>query len=160
RDYYPQDHLYWGFYQQPYAGGYPHLNDFYRGSADSDVDRAKHSQSYIEAGLADQNLDAFYPVLQAWMADRNLGERIDQAQGLAIPQTRYLLDGSYIRLKNLTIGYTLPQTLMDRVGIDRLRVFVSGENVFEWSELKDFYDPEAINDNNNYNPATGNSREI
>ncbi|MDF9795619.1 TonB-linked SusC/RagA family outer membrane protein [Catalinimonas alkaloidigena] len=160
RDYYPRDYLYWGFYQQPYAGGYAHLNDFYRATADSDVDRSRHSQSYIEAGLADQNLDAYYPVLQAWLADRNLGERIDQAQGLAIPQTRYLLNGSYLRLKNLTVGYTLPQAMLDRVGIERLRVFVSGENVFEWSELKDYYDPEAINDNNNYNPATGNSRQV
>ncbi len=160
RDYYPQDYLYWGFYQQPYAGGYPHLNDFYRGSDDSDVDRAKHSQSYIDAGLADQNLDSKYPVLQSWLADRNLGERIDQAQGLAIPQTRYLLNGSYVRLKNLTIGYTLPQTLVERVGIERVRVFVSGENIFEFSELKDFYDPEAINDNDNFDPSQGNSREV
>jgi len=160
RDYYPQDYLYWGFYQQPYAGGYPHLNDFYRGTADSDVDRAKHSQSYIAAGLADQNLDSKYPVLQAWLADRNLGERIDQAQGLAIPQTRYLLNGSYVRLKNLTIGYTLPQTLVERVGIGSLRVFVSGENIFEFSELKDFYDPEAINDNDNFDPSEGNDREV
>jgi len=158
RDYYPRDYLYWGFYQQPYAGGYSHLNDFYRATADTDAERAQHSQSYLDAGLADQNLDAFYPSLQAWLADRNLGERIDQAQGLAIPQTRYLLDGSYVRLKNLTIGYTLPQAMVDRVGIDRLRVFVSGENVFEWSELKDFYDPEAINDNNNFDPSRGNSR--
>ena len=159
RDYYPQDYLYWGFYQQPYAGGYSHLYDFYRASADSDVDLAKHSQAYIDAGLAEQNLDARYPVLQAWLADRNLGERIDQAQGLAIPQTRYLLDASYIRIKNLTLGYTLPQAMMDRVGISRLRVFVSGENVFEWSALRDFFDPEAINDNMNINPAVGNSRQ-
>jgi len=159
RDYYPQDYLYWGFYQQPYAGGYAHLYDFYRGSADSDVDRAKHSQSYIDAGLADQNLDAKYPVLQAWLADRNLGERIDQAQGLAIPQTRYLLNGSYVRLKNLTFGYTLPQSIVERVGIGSLRVFVSGENIFEFSELKDFYDPEAVNDNVNYDPSRGNYRQ-
>ncbi len=146
RDYYPLDYLYWGFYQQPYAGGYQHLTDFYRGSDDSDVDRAKHSQSYIDAGLADANTDSKYPIMQAWLADRNLGERIDESKGLAIPQTDYLLDASYIRFKNLTVGYTLPKSLTEKINIDRIRIFVSGENLAEWSELKDYYDPEAITD--------------
>jgi len=159
RDYYPLDYLYWGFYQQPYAGGYAHLYDFYRATADTEVEMARHSQAYIDAGLAEQNLDARYPVLQSWLADRNLGERIDQSMGLAIPQTRYLLDGSYIRLKNLTFGYTLPSALTERVGISNFRVFVSGENIYEWSELRDFFDPEAINENIDYDPSTGNSRQ-
>ncbi len=146
-DYYPQHYLYWGFYQQPYAGGYAHLLDFYRGEADSDVDRAKHSQSYIDAGLADANTDAFYPVLQSWLADRNLGERVDQSMGLAIPQTRYLLNGSYLRFKNLTVGYTIPNGLTERLGLANFRLYVSGENLFEWSELKDYFDPEAITEN-------------
>jgi TonB-linked SusC/RagA family outer membrane protein len=148
RDYYPLDYLYWGFYQQPYAGGYVHLQDFYRGTADSDVDRAKHSQAYIDAGLADANTDAQYPILQSWLADRNLGERIDQSKGLAIPQTRYMLSASYLRLKNITMGYSLPKAVTDRLNIQRLRIFVSGENVAEWSEVARYYDPEAITDSN------------
>lgn len=158
RDYYPLDYLYWGFYQQPYAGGYQHLTDFYRATADSDVDRAKHSQSYIAAGLADANLDARYPILQAWLADRNLGERVDQSRGLAIPQTRYLLDAAYLRLKNLTIGYTLPQALTQKIKVNRLRIFVSGESLAEWSEIADFYDPEAINDSDKFNPSVSTGR--
>ncbi|MCG8306450.1 MAG: TonB-dependent receptor [Cytophagales bacterium] len=148
RDYYPLDYLYWGFYQQPYAGGYTHLQDFYRGSADSDVDRAKHSQAYLDAGLADANTNAQYPILQAWLADRNLGERIDQSKGLAIPQTRYLLSASYLRFKNLTFGYTLPDAVTEKLHISRLRVFVSGENITEWSQVDKYYDPEAITDSN------------
>lgn len=144
RDYYPVDYLYWGFYQQPYYGGYVHLNDFYRANDDSDIDRARHSQSYLDAGLADQNLDAKYPILQAWMADRNLGERIDEAEGLAIPQTGYLLNGAYMRLKNLTIGYTLPASVTGKANIGRIRIYVSGENIAEWSEIAEFYDPESI----------------
>lgn len=144
RDYYPLDYLYWGFYQQPYAGGYSHLTDFYRGTADSDIQRAKHSQAYIDAGLADANTDAEYPILQAWLADRNLGERVDQSKGLAIPQTRYLLNGSYLRFKNITLGYRLPQHILDRVSISNFRIFVSADNLFEWSGVKDYYDPEAI----------------
>ncbi len=159
RDYYPLDYLYWGFYQQPYAGGYNHLLDFYRAEGDSDVDLAKHSQAYIDAGLADQNLDARYPVLQSWLADRNLGTRIDESAGLAIPQTRYLLNAAYLRLKNLTIGYTLPTRLTENIGLANLRVFVSGENLTEWSELKKFYDPESINQNMLTDPSVSPERE-
>lgn len=158
RDYYPLDYLYWGFYQQPYAGGYEHLLDFYRPTASSEVDMAKHSQAYIDAGLAEANLDAYYPILQAWLADRNLGERIDEAKGLAIPQTRYLLNAAYLRLKNITLGYTLPSDLTKRMRISQIRVYVSGENIFEWSEVKKYYDPEAITDAVKLNPSESTDR--
>ena len=42
---------------------------------------------------------------------------------------RWVEDGSYMRLKNVAIGYTLPQRLIGRVGMDNLRVYVSGQNL-------------------------------
>lgn len=161
RDYYPQDYLYWSFYQQPYEGGAVHILDYYRAEDDSPERMAQHSQAYIDAGLASQNLDAKYPHLQAWLADRNLGERIDQAQGLAVPQTAYLLNASYLRVKNLTLGYTLPAALTDAMHLGRLRIFVSGENLTEWSGVKDYYDPEALTDaaSVRFNPAVGAGRQ-
>lgn len=161
RDYYPQDYLYWSFYQQPYEGGQEHIFDYYRAQDDSPEQRAKHSQAYLDMGLADQNLDAKFPHLQAWLADRNLGERIDQAQGLAIPQTGHLLDASYLRVKNLTIGYTLPASLTERINIARFRIFITGENLAEWSGVKDYYDPESITDavESRFNPAVGAGRQ-
>ncbi|MDC6365659.1 MULTISPECIES: SusC/RagA family TonB-linked outer membrane protein [Flavobacteriaceae] len=146
RDYYPKDYLYWGFYQQPYAGGYAHLNDFYRAADDSADIMAQHSQAYIDAGLASANTDARYPVAQAWLADRNLGERIDQAKGLAIPQTAYMLNAAYLRLKNITFGYTIPSEYTHKMGISSMRIYFSGDNLFEWSEIADFFDPESISD--------------
>jgi TonB-linked SusC/RagA family outer membrane protein len=153
RDYYPIDYLYWGFYQQPYGNIYDHLLDFYRPTGDSDAQRARHSQSYLNLGLADANPDGKYPIMQSWLADANLGTRIDDAMGLAIPQTGYMLDGSYLRIKNITIGYTLPEFLTKKIGFARLRVYASGENVFEWSGIKDFYDPESTNANINTDPT-------
>jgi len=41
----------------------------------------------------------------------------------------YLQDGSYLRLKNLTFGYTLPVNLTQRIGINQLRVYFSGDNL-------------------------------
>lgn len=147
KDYYPRHYLYWGFYQQPYSGGYMHLMDFYRPADDSNVDMAKHSQSYIDAGLASQNLDAKYPILQAWLADRNLGEGLNDSKGLATPQTGYMLSAAYVRIKNITVGYTLPKTLTQKINIDKVRFFISGENIAEWSQVSDFFDPEAVTDN-------------
>ena len=147
KDYYPLHYLYWGFYQQPYAGGYMHLMDFYRPEDDSDVDMAKHSQSYINAGLAKQNLTAKYPILQAWLADRNLGEDLNESKGLATPQTDYLLSAAYVRIKNITVGYTLPKSFTQKMKIEKFRIYFSGENVAEWSEVSDYFDPEAVTDN-------------
>jgi len=159
RDYYPLDYLYWGFYQQPYAGGYTHLLDYYRGADESSVDQAKHSQSYLDAGLANANTDSYYPALQAWLADRNLGERVDQSKGLAIPQTAYLLDASYLRLKNLAFGYTLPASLTQKVNISQIRLYVSGENIAEWAPISKHFDPEAISDIDvKINPAVNPGR--
>lgn len=141
RDYYPQHYLFWGFYQQPYEGGYTHLLDYYRGEGDSPSMRDQHSQAYIDAGLADANTDAKYPVLQAWLMDVNtfgIGQ---------VPNDGYMMDASYLRLKNLTIGYTLPFAVTSNLGVKKLRIYVSGENLAEWSEVSDIIDPEAISDN-------------
>jgi len=146
KDYYPRHYLYWGFYQQPYEGGYKHLFDFYRPKDDSEVDMAKHSQAYIDAGFANQNLDAKFPIFQAWLADRNLGEGLNSSKGLATPQTRYLLSAAYVRIKNITVGYTLPNQLTQKWNIERVRFFASGENLTEWSEVSDFFDPESVTD--------------
>lgn len=139
RDFYPRHYLFWGPYQQPYANVYPWNLDFYRAVSDSPEQRAKHSAAYIAAGLADANTDSNYPVLQAWLADANAGG------GLDIPQTKYMLNGAYLRIKNVTLGYTLPKTLTKRLGINRLRFYVSGENMYEFSSIKKFIDPEAVN---------------
>ena len=149
RDYYPISYLYWSFFQQPYAGGQVHTFDYYRESAESSEEQAKDSKSWIAAGLANQNLNSKYPVLQCWLADKNLGSGI-HAMGCAIPQTGYLLNGAYLRMKNITIGYTLPSALTQKIGISRLRVYVSGDNLFEFSELKKYFDPEAVTQNDSY----------
>lgn len=159
RDYYPIDYLYWGFYQQPYGNTYTHLLDFYRGEGDTEAERARHSQAYLDLGLADAHLDARYPHLQSWLADANLGLRIDEAMGTAIPQTGHLLNAAYLRLKNLTVGYTLPSALTGRYGIKSLRLFGTAENVFEFSEVKRFFDPETTNRNMNIDPTTAIGRE-
>mgnify|MGYP000447165504 FL=1 len=50
-------------------------------------------------------------------------------------------DGSYLRLKNITLGYTLPKTLTRKLTIERLRVYVQAENLVTWTKYWGF-DPE------------------
>lgn len=140
QDFYPRHYLFWGPYQQPYAGIYEWNLDYYRGASETGADRDRHSASYIAAGLADENKDAYFPILQAWLADANYGA------GLDIPQTKYLQNASYLRIKNLTLGYTLPNSVTSRFKISRLRVFFTGENLYEFSAIKKYIDPEAVAD--------------
>lgn len=49
----------------------------------------------------------------------------------------------YARAKNIVLGYTLPKNLIKRAGIENLRVYFSADNLFEFSNVKDGYDPEA-----------------
>ena len=54
----------------------------------------------------------------------------------------YVRDGSYLRLKNITLGYTLPRSLTNRIGISRLRIYGRAENLFTWTKYWGF-DPEV-----------------
>ncbi len=57
--------------------------------------------------------------------------------------TFWLRDASYLRLKNIQIGYTLPKTLTSQAGIERLRVYVGGSNVFTITDVDKGVDPES-----------------
>lgn len=51
-------------------------------------------------------------------------------------------DGSYLRLSNVTLGYTLPQKWTKKIGMQRFRVYVTGTNLFCWTNYSG-YDPEV-----------------
>ena len=58
-------------------------------------------------------------------------------------QTRFLQDASYLRIKNLQVGYTLPQAWTQKAGISRLRIYFSGDNLYTFTKLSKIFDPEA-----------------
>ena len=87
--------------------------------------------------------------LPSWMLDRWTGEGTSNeiprfvygnASNL-VSSDLYVKDGSYLRLKNLQIGYTLPASITRRAHIDRLRLFLSGENLLTFTKYHGF-DPE------------------
>ena len=58
--------------------------------------------------------------------------------------TKYLQNGAYMRLKNITLAYTFPKALISKVSLSALKVFVSAENLATISSLPKGYDPERL----------------
>ncbi|MBO6028638.1 MAG: TonB-dependent receptor [Bacteroidales bacterium] len=65
-------------------------------------------------------------------------------------------DGKYVRLKTAQLGYTLPQTFTRRFGVESLRIFVEGNNLFTLDGLPEGIDPESPGVNNGYYPQQRN----
>jgi hypothetical protein len=65
----------------------------------------------------------------------------DPNANAATASTRFIEDGSYLRLKTVTIGYTVPKVVTDKLKISRLRVYITGENLLTFTKYSG-YDPE------------------
>lgn len=68
---------------------------------------------------------------------------------------KYLQDASYVRLKNLTVSYELPKTIISHIGLDKVMVFFTAENLWTSTNLAKMFDPEAIFTGNSYNGEVG-----
>lgn len=86
---------------------------------------------------------------------------IQGMEGWSMPTTLsdfWMQDATYLRLKTLQVGYTLPKQWLKRVGLSSVRVFYTAENLFTLTSFMDGYDPEApVSDDNmkgNYYPQT------
>lgn len=122
-DWYPQTNtlLFWGPYARPYATLIP--KDF-------------HKMIWSE-----ENPDAWYPRPRGYAA---LGSNRE----LTVPNDRYLQNIGYCRLKNLTVGYTLPEAWTGRISMKTVRLYFTGENLACWSGIKtDYIDPEMAQTN-------------
>lgn len=124
RDYYPGagNHYFWGIYAQPWANPTKHI---------------------LDNMWTPENVNAYFPRLKPYAAE-------DYSE-LGIPQTRYLIDASYFRIKNITFGYTLPKDVLDKLNISTLRIFLSAENMFTFSDITKFgMDPESLSGQGEY----------
>ncbi|NGM62050.1 TonB-dependent receptor [Sphingobacterium sp. SGG-5] len=115
---YPTGDLYWGPYARPY------LSFIRKDLIDNAWRPDKPQNTYPQ----------IYRGYVALGSERSLYEMNDY----------YLENVAFMRVKNLTVGYTIPQKWTQRAKIDRLRVFFSGENMFTWAfgGLTKYIDPE------------------
>lgn len=95
-----------------------------------------------------ENTDAYFPRAMAYSASGGVLSNVND---------RYLQNLRYLRFKNLTVGYTLPQSWTGKARIESVRIYFTGENLCYWSPLKKhsrYVDPEAAIDRSNaYNNA-------
>ncbi|UKK51403.1 TonB-dependent receptor [Prevotella sp. E13-17] len=111
------------------------LSVFFQGVSGADVFDATYRQD-IPSGN--------YPtwILQRWTGEgtSNTVPTIGNSKNW-VCSDMYIQDGSYLRLKNITLGYTLPRHLTRKVGVSRLRLYARAENLFTWTKYWGF-DPE------------------
>ena len=122
RDWYPakESNYFWGQYGRPYSMALPW-----------------HAERYT-----DDNPDtgAYWPRLTGYQGSASGGL-------FATPNTHFLQKARYIRLKNLTVDYTLPKDVVKKIGLQNLKIYVSGENLLTFSPLNKHaknFDPEGI----------------
>ena len=110
----PEANAFWGQYNRPY-GLIPNW--------------------HLKPGMiwTAENPDAFLPRYASRLSNNAAGI-------LRAPQTRYVMDASYLRLKNLQVGYNLPARFASRLGAQSSRIFVTGENLWTWSPLYRYAD--------------------
>ena len=82
-----------------------------------------------------ENSDAYYA---PYTNDSNINQYNYQASSLTAQ------DGRYLRLKNITVGYTFPKNLLNKVGfIESLRIYYTGTDLWETTKIEDGWDPES-----------------
>jgi TonB-linked SusC/RagA family outer membrane protein len=135
QDWYPTGFIYWGTYVRPYSS-------FIR-------------KDLVADAWSPENPNGYYPQIyrgyDALTANRSLYELNDY----------YLTNVGYLRLKNLTIGYSIPQSLLRKISVKQLRVYFSGENILTWrfGNLTKYVDPEQAGSGTNFSdPATAVNR--
>jgi TonB-linked SusC/RagA family outer membrane protein len=109
RDFMPgsDNSLFWGPYNRPYSW---------------------HPTYVVENMWSEENPDAYFPRLRGYTALNSRGE-------LTFNQTRYLQNAAYIRLKSFSIGYNLPKSWLEKVNIENLSVYFTGQNLWTWSPM-------------------------
>lgn len=94
-----------------------------------------------------EHLDYFRPA-----DDTNLGPNLDGFYPRPLfghgwknfqVSDRYLQNAAYMRIKNLQIGYSLPQSVISKIGANRVRVYFSADNLVTFTKMSSIFDPEA-----------------
>jgi TonB-linked SusC/RagA family outer membrane protein len=121
RDWYfaPEADLFYGPYNRPY-GFQPKImmNDIW----------------------SEDNPDGYWPRFRGYTA-------LGVTRSLGAPQTRYLQNAAYLRLKNISLDYSLPDGLLERLNLQNAKLYITGQNLLTWSKLfrhTKSFDPEII----------------
>jgi TonB-linked SusC/RagA family outer membrane protein len=124
RDLWISGTTFWGVNAWNWTVFTPQTIDYYR-----DTEGSKYSGLGI-------NTDAYLPRPYSQNSQYNKNKQV---------QTRYLQNGAYARLKNIQLGYKIPQGILNKIGLQSAKIYFSGENIWTWSPLPPTIDPEIAN---------------
>ena len=111
-----ESQMFWHVYARPYGSFIP--------------------KNFKDMMWSEENPNAYFPFIRGYTA---------QNSELSVANDMYLQNIAYCKLRNLTIGYSLPRVVLDKIRLDRVRVYLSGENLFTWTKLDTKYlDPESV----------------
>lgn len=134
QDWYPSGPLYWGTFHRPYV-------------------------SFLRKDLLDKVWDPEHPddPDRIYPQRQRAYNALSSGRMSANVNDHFLTNIGYLRVKNVTLGYTLPSSLTERVNLKSLRVFFSGENLFTWrfGDLTEYLDPEEVGSHVSYSNPTG-----
>lgn len=123
RDWMPNGPYFWGASGGMWqSAGFTDHMDYFR----------DENSIMVKAGKADINLDSYFPKPYF-----NSGKNQQT-------QTRYIQSAAYARLKNLQIGYSLPESIVSKIGISKARFYISGENLLTFTKMIKIFDPETV----------------
>ncbi|GAB3163227.1 SusC/RagA family TonB-linked outer membrane protein [Telluribacter humicola] len=109
---------FWGPYSRPYYSFIP--------------------ENFNDDVWTPENPDAYFPLLRGYTALNSGGD-------LNARNDRYIQNVGYLRLKNVVLGYTFPESLTRKIRVPRARIYVSGENLLTYTPLRTKYiDPEQL----------------
>lgn len=120
RDWYPGNNAdkFWGPYSRPYYSFIP--------------------RNFEKDVWTPENTDAYFPLLRGYTA-------LNASNDLYNANDRYIQNAGYIRLKNLVVGYTLPKKWLSKAKVEKLRFYLSGENLAYYTPMRTRYiDPEQL----------------
>ncbi len=129
RDYWVSNHMRWGFgnAETGTAGAiYEGQDDFWT---------PKDQDANTVEGWEPVNPNPTYHRYYGNLQNKSSNRRV---------QTHYLINAAYLRVKNITLGYTLPKSIVSKIGLSNAKVYCSGENLFTVSSAPSGFDPERL----------------
>lgn len=116
---------------------------------------------YVILGLAEGPIWENYTTewhLDYWTPDnpdaRTPAPYIYQNQSTSNPNSWWVMDAQYVKLRNIQVGYTLPADLASRLGVQNMRIYLSGKNLWQWTPMELGLDPEYPGPVGDYYPQT------
>lgn len=125
------------------------LNVFFQWSYGNEVYNANR---VVFERSANYGTNVFATYANRWTPDNPSNQYVKINRALQQYDSRVVEDASYIRLKTVSLGYNIPNSLLKKAHIKGVRLYVSGQNLYTWTKYTG-YDPEVSTKNNALTPG-------